>query len=219
MKTTDRLLEATKEIWAYYNKHPFVKGIETGTLNKEKFKYYIIQDFNYLIDYTRVFSLGIAKTKNLELLKLFASSINGIVDSEMDIHNGYMGELEITKKELENTPVALKNISYTSYMLKIAYEETDIEILAAILACAYSYEIIGKTIIKNNPKATDHEFYGDWIKGYTSEEYCKSNIVLLDTINNLTEGISETEIEHLIEIFVNCSKYEMDFWDMSWNME
>ena len=28
MKTTDKMLEATKELWKSYNEHPFVKGIQ-----------------------------------------------------------------------------------------------------------------------------------------------------------------------------------------------
>ena len=32
MSTTERLLEAAKEIWKAYNEHPFIKGIEDGTL-------------------------------------------------------------------------------------------------------------------------------------------------------------------------------------------
>ena len=58
MTMTERLLEATKEIWDGYNKTPFVKGIADGSLDHEKFKYYMIQDYLYLLDYTKVFSIG-----------------------------------------------------------------------------------------------------------------------------------------------------------------
>ena len=30
MKTTDKMLEATKELWKSYNEHPFVKVADTG---------------------------------------------------------------------------------------------------------------------------------------------------------------------------------------------
>ena len=63
MKTTERLLAAAKDIWAAYNEHPFVLGIQDGTLAWEKFKYYIIQDYLYLEEYAKVFALGIAKAK------------------------------------------------------------------------------------------------------------------------------------------------------------
>ena len=64
MTMTERLLEATKEIWDGYNEAPFVKGIADGSLDHEKFKYYMIQDYLYLIEYTRSIAIGAAKAKD-----------------------------------------------------------------------------------------------------------------------------------------------------------
>ena len=90
MTTTERLLNVSKEIWEAYHEHPFVKGIADGSLDKEKFKYYMIQDYLYLIDYTKVFALGAAKAKDLSAMKLFAGYTHAILDGEMDIHRAYM---------------------------------------------------------------------------------------------------------------------------------
>ena len=69
MTTTERLLNVSKEIWEAYHEHPFVKGIADGSLDKEKFKYYMIQDYLYLLDYTKVFAIGVAKSdiKNVDI--------------------------------------------------------------------------------------------------------------------------------------------------------
>lgn len=219
MKTTKRLLEATKQLWADYNKHPFVCGIQDGVLDKEKFKYYILQDYLYLIEYTKVFGIGIAKAKTIETMQLFSSYSHLLANSEMDIHKGYMGKFEITEEELNNTPVALDNLSYTSYMLRVAYEEGEVEILTAILSCAYSYEVIARNMVRNNPDSIKHPFYGDWIKGYASDSYHDENLILLNTLDGMTEHYTEQQIEHLIQIFVNCSRYEMGFWDLAWEMK
>ena len=93
MTMTERLLEATKEIWDGYNETPFVKGIADGSLDHEKFKYYMIQDYLYLLDYTKVFSIGTAKAKNLDAMRLFAGYTHSILDGEMDIHRAYMTRL------------------------------------------------------------------------------------------------------------------------------
>lgn len=50
MKTSERLLNASKTIWDAYNEHPFVLGIQNGTLERDKFRYYIMQDFLYLTE-------------------------------------------------------------------------------------------------------------------------------------------------------------------------
>ncbi len=217
MKTTERLLDAAKDIWAEYNKHSFVLGLQDGTLDREKFRYYIIQDYLYLEEYAKVFAIGIAKAKSLETMRLFSKQVNFLTEGEMDIHRGYMGALAVTQAELEGTPRALDNLSYTSYMLRVAYEEGEAEILAAILSCAYSYEVIAKTILKNNPAAAEHPFYGNWVKGYVGAEFCDENVVLMDRMDRLTENCTEAQLRHLTDIFVACSRYELAFWDLAWN--
>lgn len=218
MNTVERLLEATEDIWQSYNEHPFVKGIENGTLDKEKFRYYIIQDFLYLEDYAKAFAIGIAKAKSLETTKIFSEYITLLTGSEMNIHHGYMGKFGVRQEELDNTVRALDNLSYTSYMIRVAYEEGEAEILAAILSCAYSYERIAKRMVQNNPSCVQHDFYGEWITGYASDEYANGNIVLINTLNKLTENYSEPQLKHLTDIFVACSRYEYLFWDFSWKM-
>ena len=215
MKTTEQLLLATKDIWQQYNQHPFVLGIQDGTLDKEKFRYYIIQDYLYLEDYARTFAVGVAKAKSLKMANLFAKYI-AVMNGELDVHTGYLAKLGITQEEIHSTPRALDNLSYTSYMLRVAYEEGEAEILAAILSCAYSYEVIAKKIVENNPASVSDEFYGDWVTGYISERYAEDNTVLLDELNRLTENYTEKQIQHLVDIFVACSRYELAFWEMSW---
>lgn len=218
MNTMNKLLEATSEIWEAYNNHPFVLGIQNGDLCKDKFKYYIMQDYLYLEEYAKTFAIGMAKATSPETTKIFSSYVNLLTGDEMDIHRGYMGKFQVTREELDSMPRSLDNLSYTSYMLRVAYEESEVEILAAILSCAYSYEVIAKNIVKNNPDSVNHEFYGDWIKGYISENYSNGNIILIDIFNKLTENYTEKQIKHLIDIFVACSRYELAFWEMSWNM-
>lgn len=218
MKTTERLLMATKDIWAAYSEHPFVLGLQDGTLDREKFRYYIIQDYLYLEEYAKVFALGIAKAKSQETMQLFSKYVTLLTEGEMDIHRGYMGKFAVSREELEATPRALDNLSYTSYMLRIAYEEGEAEILAAILSCAYSYEVIAKTMLVRNPSAADHLFYGEWIRGYADPHYSEENILLLETTDHLTEHYTEAQLRHLEEIFTACSRYELAFWELAWNM-
>lgn len=215
MSTVKRLLSAASDIWESYNRHPFVKGIEDGTLDKEKFRFYIIQDYLYLEDYAKTFAVGVAKAKSLRTANLFAKYIS-VMNGELDVHKGYMALLGVTQEEIDSARRSLDNLSYTSYMLRVAYEEGEAEILAAILSCAYSYEIIAENIVKNNPASVNDEFYGDWIKGYASEEYAAENTILLEEMDRVSENYTEKQIQHLIDIFIACSRYELAFWEMSW---
>lgn len=124
----------------------------------------------------------------------------------------------MSQEEIDSTPRSLDSLSYTSYMLRVAYEEGEAEILAAILSCAYSYEVIAENMVKNNPASLEDPFYGDWIKGYISDDYREENKILLKELDHITDNYSEKQIEHLVHIFTVCSRYELAFWEMSWTM-
>lgn len=216
MKTIDRLLSASQSVWDTYHQHPFVLGLQNGTLDQAKFRHYILQDYLYLIEYAKVFAIGITKARSLPVMQLFSSYIQSIVHSEMTTHTGYMEKLNISREELAQTPVALSNRSYTAYMMQVAYEGGEAEALTAILSCAYSYEAIGCAIARENPNAASHPLYGDWVQYYSGDQYHQDNLRLLNMLETLTKNYTEQQLCRLENIFVICSRYESEFWDMAW---
>ena len=104
MTVTKRLLACTEALWDAYLEHPFVRGLADGSLDEEKFRYYMVQDYVYLIDYAKVFALGVAKARDMDTMRLFAAYVHQILDGEMDIHKGYMKRLGIALKDAESCP-------------------------------------------------------------------------------------------------------------------
>ena len=135
-------------------------------------------------------------------MKLFAAYTHNILDGEMDIHRTYMKRLGITQEEAETTPVSLDNRSYTSYMLRAAYEGGEAEVMAAILSCALSYEAIAKELVQHNPNAKDHPFYGEWVSGYASDSYHEENETLICLMDRLAAECTPAQMDHLIDIFI-----------------
>ena len=225
-----RMIAATEEIWENCHRHPFVQGIADGSLDHDKFCFYMLQDYVYLFDYARVFAIGVAKAKDPEVMRIFANYVQQIMSGEMDIHRGYMKRLGISPEDAERTVPSLDNLSYTSYMIRIAYDDGAAEAAAAILSCALSYEAIAERMVAEHPGtparpgidarpgAADHPFYGEWVQGYASPGYHAANLELIDLTERLAEGLDEARLQHLIDVFVNCSRYELLFWDMAWEM-
>lgn len=54
MTFTKRIRASADSIWKASHAHPFVQELGRGTLDIEAFKYYMCQDYKYLIDYSRV---------------------------------------------------------------------------------------------------------------------------------------------------------------------
>ena len=216
--TIERLLNASRDIWDSYHVHPFVQGIKDGTLDKEKFKFYMVQDYLYLIQYTKVFAVGIEKADDLRIMQYFAKYIDQILNGEMAIQRSYLNRLGVSNEEVEQAQMSLDNHSYTSYMLNAAATGGAAEVCAAILSCAISYEEIGKRILQEAPESVNHPFYGEWCAGYSGDEYAKGNEVRVEMFEELTKDCNEAQLQKLETIFVNCSRYEKVFWDMAWEM-
>ena len=100
---------------------------------------------------------------------------------------------------------SLDNLSYTSYMVRVAYDESEVEVIA-------------KKIVANRPESVDDPFYGDWIRGYASDGYAEGNVILIETLDRLSAHYTEEQLRHLEDIFIACSRYEMAFWQMAWEM-
>lgn len=213
-----RLHDAAAPVWEACLRHPFVTGIGDGTLDMEKFRYFMLQDYLYLFDYARVFALGVVKARDPELMRVFAANVDAILGGEMKIHRAYMKRLDITEEQVFSIKPALANLSYTNYMLSVAQTGGPMEIVASIVACSWSYAEIGQALAAI-PGAAEHPFYGEWIRGYASEEYAATNQALIELMDSLAADAGEEQLAYLTDVFVNCSRYELGFWDMAWDVQ
>lgn len=142
MKFTERLWQRVQPIWDSYLEHPFVKGIGDGTLDKEKFKHWMKQDYIYLIDYARLFAIGATKATDLEMMTTFGNLVSGTLNTEMQLHRQYAAQFAISEQELESTQPASTTLAYTSYMLNLAQRGGVENVIAAVLTCTWSYHYI-----------------------------------------------------------------------------
>ena len=63
MTFSDKLKNNNLDLWnKTHVNHLFISGIREGTLEFDKFKHYMIQDYKFLIEYCRVISIAISKS-------------------------------------------------------------------------------------------------------------------------------------------------------------
>lgn len=218
MTITKRLYEAAQPVWREYLQHPFVTGIGDGSLSEDQFRYYLLQDYLYLIEYTRVFALGVVKAQDPEVMRMFSKSVNNILNGEMNIHRSYMLRLGITEQQVSEAKPTLTNLSYTNYMLSVSHSGSIADLVVSILACSWSYAEIAQALAQL-PGAAEHPFFGEWIQGYTSPQYVASNEAIIALTDQLADQCTESAYQRMEEIFIACSRYELAFWEMSWKME
>lgn len=218
VKVSDRMYSFVKDIWDSYNEHPFVKGIAEGSLHIDKFRFYMVQDYLYLMQYSKVFGLGVVKAETEEDMRVFAGLVHSTLNCETATHRAYLKRLGITENDMKIAKPSLITESYTNYMMAVAFREGIAEVATTVLACAWSYKMIGD-FMETVEGSKEHEFYGEWVKSYTSKQYRDDNDVIIELVDRLAENYTEAQIQNLEKIILDCSRYEYMFWDMAWSKE
>lgn len=218
MTFPEELREEAKSIWQAWHKHPFIRGIGDGSLEEKKFKHWIRQDYLYLIDYSRVFAYGGAKAQRLEVMQKFASLMDGILNTEMDLHRQYAKKFDIPLEELEREEKSPTCQSYTDFLVRTAAEGEVPEILAALLPCLWGFLEIGERLAETGDTSEDNPYRG-WIEMYSSEDFRQLTEWAKKLMRDYADGLSKQRRRRLKELFVTSSRLEYKFWDMAENME
>ena len=206
VKLSERIYERAKALWPRYLTHPFVTEMADGTLPKEKFRYYMVQDYLYLRDYVKIFAAILQKTDDFEQIRFLSGEMANTIDETFRTHLPYMKRLGVTEEEIADVRPHIDNSAYSHYMLCEAQMGDVLTGLVTLLNCSWS------------PSALHEENYGAGFAGYVSEEYRQTNQALIDRSDALAEVIDEKKAQRLCEIFENCCLFDLRFWDMVYTM-
>jgi thiaminase/transcriptional activator TenA len=218
MRYTDELRQSVAKIWEAEMQHPFVRGISDGSLPTSKFRFYLQQDYVFLIEYSRVFGLALAKCRDLETMGRFADLLQATLNSEMSLHRSYAAKFGLSTEELARTEAVPVTQAYTRHLLYVAHSGSFAEILAALLPCAWGYYEIGSRLLKEGGAGLQ-SLYADWIRTYSSEEFGQFADWLRDLLDAEAHELPARWRQPLAEHFRTSSRYEYLFWEMSWREE
>jgi thiaminase/transcriptional activator TenA len=140
---TDAIRAKAHPIWDRELKHPFVRGLGDGTLPIDRFRFYLGQDYLFLIGYCRVFALATAKARDLQTFGVFTRLLDETLNTEMQLHRDYCQRLGIAATDLEATAPAPITHAYTRHLLAVAYSGSMADIVATVLPCQLGYAEIG----------------------------------------------------------------------------
>ena len=148
MAFTDELRQAADPIWSAQHEHPFTRGIGDGSLDPEKFRYYVRQDYLFLTDYARLLALGCARAPRLDEMTRFAELAGAVLGSEMELHRSYAAEWGISTAELEDERPTATTRAYTDFLLRVAALADYGELTAALLPCMWGYHELAVNLVE-----------------------------------------------------------------------
>jgi thiaminase (transcriptional activator TenA) len=215
---SETLWRKAEPIWRQTLHHPFVRGIGDGSLPVEQFKFYVRQDYVFLVEYSRVLGLATAKGADLAMMERFAELLHATLHTEMALHRRYAEKFGISRQQLEETQPAPTAVAYTRHLLHVAAMGGPGEIVASLFPCQWGYYEIGRDLAKQGaPEA--QPLYGEWIRTYVSPEYAALAQWIRSLLDRLGEDAGVRERGRMEEHFLLSARFEHAFWEMSWRME
>lgn len=208
------LREQNAPLWKAIHAHPFVTGIGDGSLSRERFEFYLKQDYAYLIEFSRVLALAAAKAETLDTMQRFSALLDMTLREEMELHRRTCAQCGISQTDLEQVEPAMITSAYTNFLLRTCYEGRFGEILAVLLPCSAGYvEIAEQLHEKGVPESPQ---YRDWIQTYTSPEMKEVVLWLSQCMNALASDMAPTTRRRCSSLYRVSARYELLFFDMAW---
>lgn len=193
---------------------PFNQELANGTLDKEAFCHYVIQDAQYLVAYGRVLAVAAAKAFEADDIMQFSDAAKIAIVVERSLHDDFMKNFGVTKEEFKNTPLTLAGHHYTSFLTATAWSESYPVVLAALLPCFWIYAEVGKDIVN---KSIPNNPYQAWIDTYAGEEFHTAVRNVIATVDKVAARCDADTLEKMHAAYTMGAKLEWLFWDSAYH--
>lgn len=207
-------------VWHDYVNHPFVLGLGDGSLPHQSFLNYLIQDYIFLMHFSRAWAMAIVKADTVEEMRTAAATVNALINEEIQLHTQICQREGISEEELFNASESPENLAYTRYVIDAGVSGDLLDLLAALAPCVFGYGEIGLNLAAGENTSPT---YREWIDTYAHDDYqqvCVSVSALIENAVAKRLG-SNPEMSprwpSLCDRFTTATRLEIDFWGMSFN--
>jgi len=204
-----------KEAWKAHTEHEFIERMADGTLPLEKFKYYLIQDYLFLVQFARAKALGAYKSKSIDSIAASSGEVLH-VHREMSLHLDYCKEFGLSKENVEKHEENQACTAYTRYVLDIGQSEDWFALQVAFAPCLLGYGAIAKRLAEDPKTVREGNTYWKWIQNYVAADYTEAVTVGQDVLEKYAVLQSPSRIEELVKIFIHATRMETGFWNMGY---
>ncbi|MEM1364995.1 MAG: thiaminase II [Pseudomonadota bacterium] len=212
MNLFSRLKADCSEAWTAYTDHSFVRSMGDGTLAREAFQHYLVQDYLFLIQFSRAYALAVYKSRTVEDMRASLEGLKAILEVEMKLHVQLCADCGLSERDLQDAPEARATIAYTRFVLDAGAAGDLLDMKVALAPCMIGYGEIGKNLAG---KLRPSNPYAVWINEYAGADY---QDLMHNTIADLDREASHSFTEHryrdLRKLFEAATWLEADFWQM-----
>lgn len=209
------LRAACGETWAAYVGHPFVIALGAGSLPEASFRRYLVQDYLFLIHFSRAYGLAAFKSETVADIRAAAAGLSAIVDRELDLHIAYCESWGMGADDLAAATEADATMAYTRYVLEAGLAGDLLDLQVALAPCVVGYAEIGRALACDPATDRENNPYRSWIEMYAGDDYqavAKAHRLQMDALFARRGGPGR--LAGLTSTFRQATRLEAAFWDI-----
>ena len=217
MKFSETIIKEAQKYLKIQLKKRFLVEMAEGKLDENKFNYWLKVDYPYLINMSKVISIGKAKSEDDEDYNAMTIHLK-VIEDEMQDHQQHAKKNGLKLKDINN-PKSLGPLkySYTRHQLSTAYSGDIGDIQSSLLSCLWSYQHLAIEMQKYYIKKSNP--YKTWIEDYSKNKINLESFKMgCQLIDRKALKYGKHAEERMKNIFFISVFHETALWDEYYNM-
>lgn len=202
-------------LWSAVLDHPFVRGIGDGSLDGARFRFYLEQDWVYLVELSRVLALAAARARTPEQMRELAGLLQVTLTEELDGLRRACAQLGVDDERLARVEPSQVTQAYTDALVRVCYEGSIGDIVAALLPCETGYTEIAIRL-RDAGRQPEPARYRDWIAIYAGAEMQELAARFVGWCDACAARASADERARFAALYRKSLRYELLFFESAW---
>ncbi|EID3765250.1 thiaminase II [Listeria monocytogenes] len=208
--------EEVGDLWQETLQHPFVQSLADGTLEKEAFYYYLLQDDYYLSHFEKVIEKSVAQAGTAQLAAEMREVQVRLQQSELLMREQFYPRVGLTERDFSERKPAPTAYHYTSHLYRMADFGSFGVTIAALLPCYALYADMGKMY---EGARSSEPFYHELLDSYVDENYQKVVLQQKQLVEQAASMADARELALMKQAFQISVEMEWAFFDMAYKKQ
>lgn len=220
MTVTAQLKSKHSALWSAAIGHRFISELGEGTLSRERFSRYFVQDYIFINDLVKMAAVAVAKAPDIKSAGPVEQFLNAILGAEDALFIDAFKTLGVSEVDYSGAEALPTTAAFGNFLVRLAYEGSFREVCAAMLVTEGVYLAWGERLRADgaDPAASGSalgKFYQGWIDLHTDDALGP----IVRHLASVVDQADPTEVPRLEVIFQRALHYEVAFWDMAYEGE
>lgn len=203
---TDWLLEEHQEVWHAMQYHPFVTGIEEGSLPAKVFNQYLVYEGDFVATAIGIFSYAVIKAPDIRHQRWLIGVLDALANEQIAYFERVMEKRQVTPSDYQRSAPDVSRFSQG--MLRTAQNGSYAEILTLMFGAEWMYY---HWCTRVSQSAIADPEVKDWVVMHAEKTFIDQASWLKAELDNCAAPLSEEQRQHLSALYGQVLQWEIDF--------